>query len=68
MMGVGVDGQITVTDMDLIEKSNLNRQFLFRPQDVQKTKSATAAKVRRKLQQMKKVFVNINFVFVLAYM
>lgn len=47
MMGVGADGgQIFVTDMDLIEKSNLNRQFLFRPHDVQKAKSATAAKVR----------------------
>lgn len=47
MMGVGADGgKIIITDMDLIEKSNLNRQFLFRPQDVQKAKSITAAKVR----------------------
>lgn len=46
MMGIGAGsgGQIFVTDMDLIEKSNLNRQFLFRPQDVQQAKSATAAK------------------------
>ena len=35
--------QITITDNDLIEKSNLNRQFLFRPWDVQKPKSGTAA-------------------------
>ena len=44
MMGLGCrmnegdesnDGVIVVTDMDVIEKSNLNRQFLFRPHDVQ---------------------------------
>jgi molybdopterin/thiamine biosynthesis adenylyltransferase len=36
MMGLGCDGgKVIVTDMDIIEKSNLNRQFLFRPWDVQ---------------------------------
>ncbi|PVD24234.1 hypothetical protein C0Q70_14704 [Pomacea canaliculata] len=45
MMGVacGGNGLVHVTDMDRIEKSNLNRQFLFRSWDVQKSKSATAA-------------------------
>ncbi|XP_033825185.1 ubiquitin-like modifier-activating enzyme 1 [Periophthalmus magnuspinnatus] len=37
------EGEVIVTDMDTIEKSNLNRQFLFRPADVTKMKSDTAA-------------------------
>lgn len=39
MMGVG---NIVNTDMDHIEMSNLNRQFLFRPEDIGKPKSVTA--------------------------
>lgn len=35
MIGLaGGEGEVIVTDMDTIEKSNLNRQFLFRPSDV----------------------------------
>lgn len=45
MMGVGSGpgGMVHVTDMDNIEKSNLNRQFLFRPADVSRAKSTAAA-------------------------
>ncbi|KAK9450887.1 uncharacterized protein V1518DRAFT_436873 [Limtongia smithiae] len=43
-LGSGSSGKITVTDNDSIEKSNLNRQFLFRPNDVGKQKSVAAAK------------------------
>jgi ubiquitin-activating enzyme E1 len=46
LMGVGCaeGGHVTVTDMDAIEKSNLNRQFLFRPNDVKQLKSQCAAR------------------------
>jgi len=37
------DGKLVVTDMDRIEVSNLNRQFLFRKENVGKGKSQTAA-------------------------
>ena len=42
-------GKLIITDMDTIEKSNLNRQFLFRSHDVQKCKSTVAAGVAHKM-------------------
>jgi len=42
-LGAGKTGTITLTDPDVIETSNLNRQFLFREKHLRKPKSSTAA-------------------------
>jgi len=44
LMGIGTDkeGKIIITDYDNIEKSNLNRQFLFNNKDIGKSKSKCA--------------------------
>uniref|UniRef100_A0A4W4EK69 E1 ubiquitin-activating enzyme n=1 Tax=Electrophorus electricus TaxID=8005 RepID=A0A4W4EK69_ELEEL len=48
-LGAGEGGHITVTDMDSIERSNLNRQFLFRTEDIGKQKSIAAAEAVQKM-------------------
>ncbi|CAF3462528.1 unnamed protein product [Rotaria sp. Silwood1] len=51
MMGIGCEknGTVFLTDMDSIEKSNLNRQFLFRSSDISQMKSKVAAEAVRKM-------------------
>jgi ubiquitin-activating enzyme E1 len=47
LMGIGcsAEGQVTVTDNDNIEVSNLNRQFLFRKNNVGDSKSRVACAI-----------------------
>ena len=51
MMGLaaGAGGKVFLTDPDTIEKSNLNRQFLFRPWHIKKHKAETAAEAAREM-------------------
>ncbi|GAA6062612.1 hypothetical protein JCM10212_002206 [Sporobolomyces blumeae] len=53
MMGLatGPDGHIYITDLDTIEKSNLNRQFLFRPKDVGSFKSEAARRAATEMNE-----------------
>ncbi|XP_060691371.1 ubiquitin-like modifier-activating enzyme 1 [Hemiscyllium ocellatum] len=59
-LGAGEGGSITVTDMDTIERSNLNRQFLFRPGDVTKMKSEVAAAAVRKMNPSLQIIAHQN--------
>ena len=44
-LGCGEKGKVTLTDPDVIELSNLSRQFLFREKHISKPKSLVASKV-----------------------
>lgn len=48
-LGTGPKGKLYVTDMDSIERSNLNRQFLFRAADVGSMKSDCAARAVQRM-------------------
>uniref|UniRef100_H2SK81 E1 ubiquitin-activating enzyme n=1 Tax=Takifugu rubripes TaxID=31033 RepID=H2SK81_TAKRU len=63
LLGVGLSkssGEVCITDPDLIEKSNLNRQFLFRPHHIQKSKSTTAAEATYDINPDLQVEAHLN--------
>jgi ubiquitin-activating enzyme E1 len=55
LMGLSIKSELTVTDDDLIETSNLNRQFLFRKDDIGLSKSTVA------VNKVKKLNPDINY-------
>jgi len=59
-LGCGKDGKIYLTDMDTIEKSNLNRQFLFRNKDIGKSKSEAAANAIRQMNPDINIISHLN--------
>eukprot|EP01025_Chloroclados_australasicus_P042611 TRINITY_DN4529_c0_g2_i1.p1 TRINITY_DN4529_c0_g2~~TRINITY_DN4529_c0_g2_i1.p1 ORF type:complete len:1048 (-),score=190.46 TRINITY_DN4529_c0_g2_i1:257-3400(-) len=48
-VGCGEGGLITVTDDDVIEKSNLSRQFLFRDEHISHSKATVAAQAAKEI-------------------
>uniref|UniRef100_A0A4W6BQQ3 Ubiquitin-like modifier-activating enzyme 6 n=1 Tax=Lates calcarifer TaxID=8187 RepID=A0A4W6BQQ3_LATCA len=66
LLGVGLaksSGEVSPSsflDPDLIEKSNLNRQFLFRPHHIQKPKSTTAAEATHDINPDLHVDAHLN--------
>jgi len=57
MMGLN---NIIITDMDHIENSNLNRQFLFRKTDIGKSKSVTASLKAKEMNPEMKIEAHQN--------
>jgi ubiquitin-activating enzyme E1 len=66
MMGVAcpssgdTGGQIIVTDMDAIERSNLNRQFLFRNKDIGSLKSTAASAAVKQMNENLHIVAHSN--------
>ena len=60
LIGLSTQGRFIITDNDLIEKSNLNRQFLFRDKDIQKPKSTTAARSALNINQSLRIVAHQN--------
>lgn len=62
MIGVGCSeqGKIYITDMDTIERSNLNRQFLFRNKDIGKSKSEVASRAIKEMNPDVNIIHHLN--------
>ena len=63
MMGISTKpGTLTITDYDKIEISNLNRQFLFRENDIGKYKSEVAFNYIKEMNNSTNIITHKNFV------
>lgn len=59
-VGAGPEGAVFLTDNDSIERSNLNRQFLFRSGDIGKMKALVAASVAKKMNPEMNIVAHEN--------
>lgn len=57
---LGSQGEIIITDPDSIEKSNLNRQFLFRSHHIGKSKSETASNEVKRMRSGMKITPHVQ--------
>lgn len=63
LMGVSCNGQgkLTITDDDVIEKSNLSRQFLFRDWNIGQAKSTVAASAAAAINSHLRIEASFSF-------
>jgi ubiquitin-activating enzyme E1 len=61
-LATGKDGVIWITDFDIIERSDFNRQFLFRSGDAFKHKSEIAANAVKQMNPLVKIIARQNLV------